>query len=74
MLSKNPRESANFFSILLFYWTLPLFRKGYTKILELDDLFRPLNADQSQILGDRLEKYVKINELFNFESAASCYF
>lgn len=56
MLSTNPRESANFLSVLFFYWTLPLFRKGYSKILELDDLFQPLNADKSEILGDRLEE------------------
>ncbi|XP_037037714.1 multidrug resistance-associated protein 4-like isoform X1 [Bradysia coprophila] len=55
-LPPNPREHSNIFSILTFTWTIPLFKRGYTKILELDDIFQPLNADRSSLLGDRLEK------------------
>lgn len=55
-LPPNPREKSNIFSTLLFTWTLPLFKKGYTKILELDDIFQPLKCDKSDLLGDRLEK------------------
>lgn len=55
-LPPNPRENSNIFSILIFTWTLPLFRKGYSKILKLDDIFQPLKADTSELLGDRLEK------------------
>lgn len=54
-LPPNPRESANFFSIVFFTWTLPLFKKGYEKILKLGDIFQPLTSDRSQRLGDRLE-------------------
>ncbi|KAL9698307.1 hypothetical protein quinque_001748 [Culex quinquefasciatus] len=55
-LAPNPRESANFLSVLTFWWTIDLFKKGYTKVLELQDLFRPLEVDKSDALGDRLEK------------------
>lgn len=55
-MDENPRETANIFSILLFSWTIPLFKKGYYKVLELEDIFRPLNVDRSELLGDRLEK------------------
>lgn len=57
-LLPNPREKSNIISNLTFAWTIPLFQKGYTKILELSDVFRPLNCDQSKLLGDRLEKWV----------------
>lgn len=55
-MDENPRETANIFSILLFSWTIPLFKKGYNKVLELEDIFRPLDVDRSELLGDRLEK------------------
>lgn len=55
-MSANPREGANIFSILLFSWTIPIFKRGYSKVLELGDIFRPLNADRSELLGNRLEK------------------
>ncbi|CAO1406085.1 unnamed protein product [Diamesa tonsa] len=54
--SENPREKANIFSILTFWWTIDLFRKGYSKVLELEDLFKPLEIDKSEVLGTRLEK------------------
>lgn len=54
--SENPREKANIFSILTFWYTLDLFKKGYTKVLEINDLFKPLKCDESGSLGDRLEK------------------
>lgn len=55
-LPKNPRDTSNIFSILTFAWTMPLFKKGYTKVLQLDDFFRPLNCDKSELLGEKLEK------------------
>ncbi|XP_055306876.1 ATP-binding cassette sub-family C member 4-like [Sitodiplosis mosellana] len=54
-LPPNPRESANILSIVFFTWTLPLFKKGYEKILKLGDIFQPLTSDKSDKLGDRLE-------------------
>lgn len=55
-LPNNPREKASIFSQLTFFWTFELFRKGYSKILNLDDLYRPLNEDQSTLLGNLLER------------------
>lgn len=56
VLSVNPREKSNIFSILTFTWTLPLFRKGYSKDLQMDDIFQPLKCDRSELLSERLEK------------------
>ncbi|KAG5681565.1 hypothetical protein PVAND_010984 [Polypedilum vanderplanki] len=55
-VADNPREKANFVSIVTFFWTIPLFRKGYKKVLEIEDLYRPLKVDESENLGDRLEQ------------------
>lgn len=54
--AENPREKAGIVSILTFWYALDLFRKGYHKVLEIDDLFRPLKVDESGSLGDRLEE------------------
>jgi hypothetical protein len=54
-LTKNPRSTANIFSILTFYWTIGLFRKGYNQVLQINDLYQPLKEDESGSLGDRLE-------------------
>lgn len=54
-LPSNPREKTNFLSILFFTWTIPLFKKGYAKVLQFDDIFQPLKSDKSDVLGDRLE-------------------
>lgn len=56
-LPPNPREHSNILSVLFFTWTLPLFKKGCSKVLEIDDIFKPLTADQSSSLGERLERY-----------------
>lgn len=53
-LPPNPREKANILSVLFFVWTLPLFKKGYAKVLELEDIFQPLTCDRSESLGNRL--------------------
>lgn len=55
-LLPNPREDANIVSVLLFWWTIGIFKKGYRKVFELSDLFVPLAVDHSERLGDRLEK------------------
>ena len=54
--AENPREKANFLSIITFFWTIDLFKKGYKKDLEVEDLYKPLKCDESEKLGDRLEK------------------
>lgn len=56
ILPENPRENAGLISIVLFSWTLSLFKKGYTKILQLEDIFKPLSSDRSELLGNRLEE------------------
>lgn len=55
-LQENPLEGAGLLSIWLFAWTIPLFKKGYRKVLELEDMFRPLSVDRSNLLGDRLDE------------------
>lgn len=55
VLSINPREKSNIFSILTFTWTIPLFKKGYSTILQLNDIFQPLKCDRSELLSERLE-------------------
>lgn len=54
-LAPNPRDTANIFSILFFYWTIPIFKRGYRKVLEIEDVFRPLHVDNSKSLGERLQ-------------------
>ncbi|KAK1124888.1 hypothetical protein K0M31_006238 [Melipona bicolor] len=56
----NPRLKANFLSVLFWWWTLDLFKTGYRKILQTEDLYTPLQTDRSNVLGDRLEKRWKI--------------
>ncbi|XP_055710935.1 probable multidrug resistance-associated protein lethal(2)03659 [Phlebotomus papatasi] len=55
-LPNNPRENANFLSKLTFFWMISLFKRGYRKSLELQDLYKPLIDDRSAVLGDRLEE------------------
>lgn len=37
-------------------WLYPLFRKGYKRNLDSNDLFQPLNVHRSHLLGDRLSE------------------
>lgn len=55
-LQPNPRENANFLSLLFFGWTIPLFKRTYGKILDASDVCQPLTEDQSYTLGDRLNR------------------
>lgn len=54
-LPPNPREKSNILSLLLFGWTFSIFKKGYTKVLEFDDIYEPLKCDKSDLLGDHIE-------------------
>lgn len=56
-LQINPREKANWISILFFGWTIPFFKRTYGKILDSSDVSEPLEEDQSRVLGNRLERY-----------------
>uniref|UniRef100_A0A182VRM2 Uncharacterized protein n=1 Tax=Anopheles minimus TaxID=112268 RepID=A0A182VRM2_9DIPT len=55
-LSSNPRQNANLLSILTFWWTADMFRKGYSQTFEISDLYTPLEEDRADRLGDRLER------------------
>lgn len=54
---ENPRQHANIFSVLLFGWAMPMLFKGSREGLTTDDLTKCLPQDQSEDLGDRLERY-----------------
>lgn len=56
----NPRVKASLLSVLLWWWTIDLFKIGYRKVLQTEDLYSPLKTDKSSYLGDRLEKRWKI--------------
>lgn len=56
--AENPRQRAGIVSVLTFWYTIELFKKGYNQVLKIEDLFRPLKVDESGSLGDRLEKWV----------------
>ncbi|CAL8104328.1 unnamed protein product [Orchesella dallaii] len=52
----NPYANSNLISKIFFLWLLPLFWDGYRRDLTLDDMFDTLKEDESQSLGDELEK------------------
>ena len=39
-------------------WMNSLLGEGYKKELEMEDLFEVRKQDESELLGDRLEKYI----------------
>ncbi|XP_077453167.1 ATP-binding cassette sub-family C member 4 isoform X4 [Stigmatopora argus] len=53
----NPAASANVLSKVLFWWLNPLFRVGYKRTLEEEDLYPVLAEDSSEILGSELQRY-----------------
>ncbi|XP_043679995.1 ATP-binding cassette sub-family C member 4-like isoform X1 [Vespula pensylvanica] len=55
-VNKNPKESANIFSVLTFWWIKDIFLKGIRKTLTLDDIYDPLKSDESERLGNLLER------------------
>lgn len=56
---KNPRSGANPLSVLFFLWMAPVFWRGSRKGLNTDDLTKCLKKDDSEVLGDELERYDK---------------
>lgn len=56
----NPRKGANPLSQLFFLWMTPVFWKGTRKGLNTDDLTHCLRIDESEVLGDELERYETI--------------
>lgn len=57
-LKQNPRDTANIFSVLIFSWIIPLFKDGFSKPLDTEDLFQSRQCDKSSLLADKLQKYV----------------
>ncbi|XP_017474879.1 PREDICTED: probable multidrug resistance-associated protein lethal(2)03659 [Rhagoletis zephyria] len=53
-LPRNPRESANPLSTIMFCYTMPVFFKGRKKTLDESDLYRALNTHRSADLGSKL--------------------
>ena len=46
---RNPRDDAGFFSIVFFWWMNPLLALGYSRDLELEDLYGPREEDASEV-------------------------
>uniref|UniRef100_A0A7N8Y2U6 Multidrug resistance-associated protein 4 n=1 Tax=Mastacembelus armatus TaxID=205130 RepID=A0A7N8Y2U6_9TELE len=53
----NPAATANILSKLFFWWLNPLFRTGYKRRLEEDDMYEVLEEDRSERLGQDLQRY-----------------
>ncbi|XP_045018420.1 uncharacterized protein LOC123464839 [Bubalus bubalis] len=53
----NPLRDANLCSRLVFWWINPLFKIGYKRRLEEDDMYSVLPGDRSQYLGQELQRY-----------------
>lgn len=51
----HPRATANHFSVITFWWLFRLFKKGYRRDLDVNDLYTSLKEHQSAYLGDKLE-------------------
>lgn len=55
---ENPRRFANIISHLFFGWSIPLLYKGSRQGLNTQDLTKCLPEDNSEELGDKLERYI----------------
>ncbi|XP_043548623.1 multidrug resistance-associated protein 4 [Chiloscyllium plagiosum] len=53
----NPMVAANIFSKVFFCWLNPLFRIGYKRRLEENDLYKVPPEDGSERLGEELQRY-----------------
>ncbi|XP_071185882.1 ATP-binding cassette sub-family C member 4-like isoform X1 [Salvelinus alpinus] len=53
----NPSATANLFSQVFFCWLNPLFRIGYKRRLEEDDMYKVLPEDGSESLGEELQRH-----------------
>ncbi|XP_054470688.1 ATP-binding cassette sub-family C member 4-like [Anoplopoma fimbria] len=53
----NPSASANLLSKIFFCWLNPLFKIGYQRKLEEDDMYKVLPEDASHRLGEELQWY-----------------
>ncbi|XP_025202348.1 probable multidrug resistance-associated protein lethal(2)03659 isoform X2 [Melanaphis sacchari] len=53
----NPRSKANIFEIITYKWILKFIKKGLNKELDLIDLYKVLDCDSSDLLGNKLRKF-----------------
>ncbi|XP_033471879.1 ATP-binding cassette sub-family C member 4 [Epinephelus lanceolatus] len=53
----NPAATASLLSKIFFWWLNPLFRTGYKRRLEEDDMYEVLTEDRSENLGHDLQRY-----------------
>ncbi|XP_059608887.1 probable multidrug resistance-associated protein lethal(2)03659 [Phlebotomus argentipes] len=67
-LLPNPGIRENFFSLLTFYWSYPIIAKGFRKVIQVRDLWRPCKQHRSEVIGSELEtKWDDVNrERINF--------
>ncbi|XP_018392357.1 PREDICTED: multidrug resistance-associated protein 4-like [Cyphomyrmex costatus] len=59
-MKPNPKETANVFSVLCFWWLRELFTIGFKRDLEESDIYRPIKTDESKKLTDHLENVVRV--------------
>ncbi|KAI8898763.1 P-loop containing nucleoside triphosphate hydrolase protein [Globomyces pollinis-pini] len=52
----SPEESSNIFSRLIFSWMTPLMKLGYTKVLDMDDLWTLRKVDSSAYNSANFQK------------------
>ncbi|KAH1024385.1 hypothetical protein HUJ05_003874 [Dendroctonus ponderosae] len=55
-VNPNPRDKSTPLGLLFFTYTFGIFKRGYSKVLDVDDLYNPIKSDRSMLLGDRLER------------------
>uniref|UniRef100_A0A3B4AC38 Uncharacterized protein n=1 Tax=Periophthalmus magnuspinnatus TaxID=409849 RepID=A0A3B4AC38_9GOBI len=53
----NPLATANLLSKIFFCWLNPLFKVGYDRKLEEEDMYKVLPEDASDKLGEELQWY-----------------
>ncbi|KAK6195726.1 hypothetical protein SNE40_001091 [Patella caerulea] len=55
-VNPNPVLNANIFSRIFFWWLNPIFKIGYERPLEVEDMYNVNTEDSSDTLGDQLER------------------
>ncbi|XP_037711587.1 probable multidrug resistance-associated protein lethal(2)03659 [Drosophila subpulchrella] len=69
-LPENPRERSNIFSILTYWYTMPIFIKGRKVTLNTKDLYRALKEHKSETLGNKLSSAWEIELETHKENAS----
>ncbi|XP_044266082.1 ATP-binding cassette sub-family C member 4-like [Tribolium madens] len=61
----HPRETANLLSLITFFYSFALFKKGFKKELDDDDIYEVLSSCRSKQLGDQLEQQWQLDKKKN---------